>query len=212
METLLAQEQVFLRGFNARQWHPHLHPPLRCPNCIADHTSPATHRCTDCLAGPMLCAGCILAAHKYLPYHRVEKWNGNFFARHTLKDLGHEITLEHLGTPCPNRPQDEQPTPMTVVDISGVHSISLRWCHCLHSRPRLEQLLAARLWPSTVKEPNTLFTFTLLNDLHHHALTSRKSVLDYWKTVCRKTDNAFPENVPVRTCDSCASSIHSISL
>jgi hypothetical protein len=87
--------------------------------------------------------------------------------------------------------------PITVVDVSGVHTIAFAYCYCPGRLEPLQQLLALRLWPATVKQPATVFTFAMLDDYHHHSLASRKSAQDYWEVLRRKTNNDFPEEVPV---------------
>ncbi len=39
--------------------------------------------------------------HKQLPFHRVDRWNGKFFAMAALWQTGVKIHLGHHGMPCP---------------------------------------------------------------------------------------------------------------
>lgn len=58
-------------------------------------------RCIDCLGGGISCRICCLKNHKYLPFHRLQKWNGEFFAKTSLYAQGHVVYLGHGGNPCP---------------------------------------------------------------------------------------------------------------
>jgi hypothetical protein len=59
-------------------------------------------RCTDCFVTGVTCRTCCLAAHKHLPFHRVQSWNGKYFKAASLYSQGHVIHVGHRGTPCPN--------------------------------------------------------------------------------------------------------------
>lgn len=131
--------------------------------------------------------------HVHGPLHKVEKWNDSFFEPTTLKQCGLRINLAHEGSPCPHT---SSATEVTVIHWNGVQVVELAFCHCPNRSTSLEQLLLAGFWPATLKKIRTLFTIELLEDFHHHALASRKSALDYWSVVCRKSDAFFPERIP----------------
>ena len=40
--------------------------------------------CIDCFNSPVFFAGCIRKAYLHLPFHKVKKWNGRFFAKSSL--------------------------------------------------------------------------------------------------------------------------------
>ena len=40
--------------------------------------------------------------HKLLPFHRIQKWNGTYFAKTTLHDQGYILHLGHHGGMCPD--------------------------------------------------------------------------------------------------------------
>jgi hypothetical protein len=58
-------------------------------------------QCVDCFTVRVSCRPCCLKAHRMLPFHRIKRWNGNFFARSSLFAQGHIIHLGHEGGPCP---------------------------------------------------------------------------------------------------------------
>ncbi|KAF8136193.1 hypothetical protein EV363DRAFT_1293922 [Boletus edulis] len=65
--------------------------------CCACKTSPASMQRSDCLGTDMLCMACLVQSHQTTPLHCVKQWNGSYFERKSLKDLGLRIQLGH---PC----------------------------------------------------------------------------------------------------------------
>ncbi|KAF8808427.1 hypothetical protein BYT27DRAFT_7007379, partial [Phlegmacium glaucopus] len=60
-----------------------------------------TFHCMDCLNLQLFCVDCCLAGHLSLPFHRIRKWNGSYFVKVPLKDLGLRIQLGHADKTCP---------------------------------------------------------------------------------------------------------------
>jgi hypothetical protein len=58
-------------------------------------------QCMDCFSSNILCRICCLDAHKSLPFHRINRWNGKFFTRSSLHAQGYIMNLGHGGNPCP---------------------------------------------------------------------------------------------------------------
>ena len=104
-------------------------------------------KCKDCSSGRMLkCINCILSTHEDLPLHRVEvclfnhltlkesadakhqRWNGNFFEKDSLQNLGLRYQLGHSSAPCPC--PYPGPANFIVFDPSGPHNISINYCQC----------------------------------------------------------------------------------
>lgn len=110
------------------------------------------------------------------------------------------LQLGHGGSPCPC-PSVVQ-TGFTVIDISGIHQISLCYCGCHQeiggSRLHI-QLLRARLFPSTVSSPRGAFTFDVLDTFHLLTLQGKISAYDFYTALVRKSDNAGLLNVKVRS-------------
>ena len=80
----------------------------------------------------------------------------------TLKILGLRIQLGHdVGTACTNRalPAKDE---FVVLNINGIHSISLVFCDCQYVEQRYVQPLRAGLFPATTPEPKTAATFSIL--------------------------------------------------
>ena len=69
-------------------------------HCSLCNEVDAQWRCTDCLGGPILCTKCCQTGHARLPFHRIEKWTGTFFAPSSLHACGYILHLGHGGSPC----------------------------------------------------------------------------------------------------------------
>ncbi|KAJ7936466.1 hypothetical protein B0H13DRAFT_1554437, partial [Mycena leptocephala] len=100
-----------------------------------------------------------------------------FFVRHDISKLGHIIQLGHKGGPC-DQPSGERM--FTVVDGNGVHSTRLAFCGCREQPPnKIRQLMRARLFPATTKDPHTVFTVNMLKQFQLHNIESKKAAYDY---------------------------------
>ncbi|KAG8216172.1 hypothetical protein J3R82DRAFT_8191, partial [Butyriboletus roseoflavus] len=53
---------------------------------------------------------------------------------------------------------------LTVVDVTGIHFMTINYCTCSGSDLEYLQLLHFKLCPATLQMPWTVFTFTLLDD------------------------------------------------
>lgn len=93
-----------------RDWVPLRHSYLSCllqlegprddRRCMSCNDRDGSWRCLDCLSTPQLCIGCCRESHTRLPFHRVERWTGAFYAPAWLRDVGVVINLGHGGKPC----------------------------------------------------------------------------------------------------------------
>jgi hypothetical protein len=71
----------------------------RCSSCQACDGS---LRCLDCLGSPMFCIACCRDIHHRQPFHRVERWTGDYFTPAWLHNIGVAIYLGHGGAKCPS--------------------------------------------------------------------------------------------------------------
>ncbi|KAI0054664.1 hypothetical protein BV25DRAFT_1816736 [Artomyces pyxidatus] len=150
----------------------------------------ATLRCIDCVAPHMRCRDCASATHQLSPLHRLQRWNGFFFADYSLSQAGLVVQLGHDGLPCPH-PQT-MATPLTVIDVTGIHEVRYNLCACGiigASRPFV-QLLRAQWWPATVSRPRTVVTMRTLRLFHALTLQSKVNAYDFWNGLVRITDGA----------------------
>ena len=160
----------------------------------------AIYRCIDCSLPHVLCRTCVTESHSSDPFHRIRKWNGSFFDRVSLFELGQTIRLGHRGKACPNRLPGSTGRATKVVHITGIHEIRVEYCHCIHALSEPEQLARSSLFSATLDRPETVFTFAVLKQFHILGSTAKTSAYDFFNALVNVTDNAFPKNVPVSIC------------
>ncbi|KAF8431530.1 hypothetical protein L210DRAFT_3507864 [Boletus edulis BED1] len=85
---------------------------------------------------------------------------------------------------------------LTIVDVTGVHFITVNYCHCPGSLPVHQQLLRGRLFPATLQRLSTAFTFHVLDDFIRDNLECGTSGSNYFSKLRRITSNVFPHLVP----------------
>lgn len=122
-----------------------------------------------------------------------QKWNGEFFDKDTLQNLGYCYQLGHSGARCPC----PQPGPknFVVFDISGPHFVTIDYCQCCDEPlSSWHQLLRERWFPATLARPQTVFTFDCLETFHELTLQGKTSLYDYYHTLLRRSDNANLSN------------------
>lgn len=139
-----------------------------------------------------------------MPFHRIEAWNGAFFAplRSSSPQLHQSLYLGHSGDPCQagytaahwNRPMEST---LTVLHTNGYHKLRAVYCNCIGSPEPHAQLTQAGIFPSTQIRPATGFTFQLLRQFHHQNIASKTSVHDFHKALICVTDNVLPQAIPV---------------
>ncbi|KAE9393534.1 hypothetical protein BT96DRAFT_999399 [Gymnopus androsaceus JB14] len=165
--------------------------PCACGNAIREV------RCLDCTQFSPLCRSCWVNAHKHHPFHWAKFWSHEqgYFVRQdisVLLDSDYGIPLGHDGEHCPKA---LKAILMTVVDLNGVHATKITTCQC-GDNGRWRQLFDADLFPATVVEPQTAFTFHLLQDWQIMTLQSKITTYHYIRALRRLTDNVFTGNVP----------------
>ncbi|KAG2028407.1 hypothetical protein BDR03DRAFT_809500, partial [Suillus americanus] len=104
---------------------------------------------------------------------------------------------------------------ITVVDKSGVHSLSIWYCHCPGAVNQDMQLFQAGLFPVSFTRLKTAFTFSVLDDFLLDNFECSTLAMNYYSKICRLTSSIFPLMVPVSWvsfCDSCSSHYRMISL
>jgi hypothetical protein len=157
------------------------------------------YRCMDCFQSATKCSSCFISDHVQMPFHWVEKWNGEYFERMDISQIGHTISLGHEGAPCPSSQLDTSAVNFIIVDTNGVHKTRVSFCNCVDNGSRVQQLMKARLFPASTDQPTTAFSFRVLKDFHLQTLESKKSAYDYLGALRRLTNNANPDGVPVST-------------
>ncbi|KAL0062922.1 hypothetical protein AAF712_010184 [Marasmius tenuissimus] len=147
--------------------------------------------CQDCQDFELCCEECWLLRHRQNPWHWARVWNGSFFVRSdisVLREDGFAVQLGHHGEPCPylDKPR---PVSFTVVHSNGVHGTMLSFCNCKTVK-KVEQLMRSRLFPSSVHEPETAYTFAMMREYDVQALQGQFSAYDWVHSLRRLTDNA----------------------
>lgn len=84
-----------------------------------------------------------------------------------------------------------------VVDKSGVHRLRVRPCVCTVKAPVDLQFMDMQLFPASLKQIQTAFTFGVLDDFRMDNLECKTAGLKYFNKLKRLTSNAFPHSVPV---------------
>ncbi|KLO04830.1 hypothetical protein SCHPADRAFT_840165, partial [Schizopora paradoxa] len=142
-----------------------------CSDCTRDEEE-ATYRCPSCFGGKIYCKAHLLAAHKSEPFHFVEvrHWNGSYWERTSLGSLGFTLYLGHHGDPCPRA------------------GTGARMLHVLHTTG-IHDLLNSRIFPATIKCPESATTFACLNEFHLLTTQGKLTGMDYYETLVRLTDN-----------------------
>ena len=99
--------------------------------------------------------------------------------------------------------EDFEEDVITIVHTTGVHKRHVRWCHCPSAASRPIQLLRMRLYPSSVKKPQTAFTFSVLDYFYVDSMECKTSANNFFNKLRRLTSNAFPHTVPVCHIENC---------
>lgn len=183
----------FLQAILSREYPSGIGQPCSCgrgPEALR------TCYCNDCQFFEACCPNCFVNLHQLTPHHWAEVWNGRFLERKDMSELGYVHTFghNHAGGRCTEAPIFD----FIIVDVNGVHKTKVSFCACIgRRRDRVDHLLEAAIFPSTLKSPELGFTFNLLKDFHLQTLTSKKSPYDYLRAIRLKTNNAFVNDVPV---------------
>ncbi|KAJ6524050.1 hypothetical protein B0H19DRAFT_861949, partial [Mycena capillaripes] len=154
-------------------------------------------RCSDCLHLCLYCETCVAKTHRGLPFHHIQKWDGGYFKRCSLKSLGVRIQLGHrLGDPCP-RPERAFDDDFVVVTSHTIDEVGLDFCGCGTAEPKSIQLLRMRLYPATGTNPRSAATLAALRRFDHMTLESKCSAYEFYNSLARETDNtgALPSRV-----------------
>ena len=189
-----------------------------CPECKSKQ---GIICCKDCFSRRMLCHDCCLMVHQNAPFHSIEKWTGHFFQATSLDEEGFTLHLSHDGAPCPetqfktrtqetqdsgvdddstkrtDKRQTDHKKRLIVVDVSGIHQLHIGWCQCKDAPGADIQLLRNRLFPASVSNPSTAFTFRLLSYFHIDSVECKTSAFSFFNKLRCLTNDSSPDSVPV---------------
>ena len=88
---------------------------------------------------------------------------------------------------------------MTIIHVNGIFEHCVRFCKCLGANSEHIQLFDHRLFSSTFDRPETAFTLDVLEYYGIDAMECKTSAQSFFQKLRRVTNNAFPEEVPVRS-------------
>ncbi|KAI9443894.1 hypothetical protein H4582DRAFT_2071441 [Lactarius indigo] len=85
---------------------------------------------------------------------------------------------------------------ITVVNQTGVFDMDVLFCICPNAGANDEQLLQAGIFPSTFKQIETAFTFSVLDDFLADNLECKTTAQQYYSKLQSITNRMFPDHVP----------------
>ncbi|CAK5278522.1 unnamed protein product [Mycena citricolor] len=144
-------------------------------------------KCSDC--GVFLqCRKCLLDGHKTFPLHIVKEWNGNWWNRVSLAELGLVYQLGHGGHRCPF--PAEKPQPIVVIHAPYIHQVRMCYCQCSKSdyANNVQQLLRNGWYPATTIDPGTCATFETLESFRLYQKIGNLNARDFMTCLEQMTD------------------------
>ncbi|KIJ28453.1 hypothetical protein M422DRAFT_189725 [Sphaerobolus stellatus SS14] len=151
-------------------------------------SSPGRYECADCDNPTLFCKDCLVESHRWLPLHRPMKWNGTYYQKESFSNLGLVWYFGHGGIPCPYVYDGRGIQELTVLDLNGIHKVSVGYCQCAKGPEIAEQIFLVKLFPATVLRPQTAFSFRALKLFHMVHLTAHTKAWDFIGTMHRLTD------------------------
>ncbi len=105
--------------------------------------------------------------------------------------LGYVLQMGHNTQVC--KLYEDGNRPLTVIDLSGIHTVNVRWCNCGYlagGASRQIQLLRMKWFPATVEHPNTVVTFDTLEFFHLLTLQAKTTFYDFYEMLAKRIDNS----------------------
>lgn len=87
---------------------------------------------------------------------------------------------------------------MILIHVNGIFEHCVRFCRCKSAISEHEQLFGHRLFSSSFERPETAFTLDVLEYYGIDAMECKTSAQSFFQKLRRVTNNAFPDEVPVR--------------
>jgi hypothetical protein len=113
-----------------------------------------------------------------------------YFTTTSLKQLGLRIQLGHrFGEKCLN-PERCTNDDFIIINTHSIHEVGIDFCGCGKSDQRhTVQLLRAKLFLATIKQPKTAATTRVLELFELLEYESKASAFEFYHTLSRFTDN-----------------------
>ncbi|KAJ3818118.1 hypothetical protein F5880DRAFT_1511225, partial [Lentinula raphanica] len=164
-----------------------------CWKCQSDN-SPLYRCVSGCLTNGLVCAECCLLDHLQRPLDIIEKWNGSYFERIPLQQMGLSVQLGHsCDSICP-APRIVKN--FTVIHTNGIHQVTALFCNCVnrYAAGEWRQQLHRRRWfAATHLQPETAATYEVLNHFHVLTLQGKVTTYDYYAGLEKLYDNLGTE-------------------
>lgn len=130
----------------------------------------------------------------------LQEWNGTFFEKRQLKNLGLRVQLGHGNRPCPCPVSGS--SDFIIMHVNGLHRVNVDFCNCgsmenPSPHPRV-QLLRMAWFPATFERPKTAFTFDLLKLFHKVTLQGKTTLYDFYLAILQVSDNLEIDKSTVR--------------
>ncbi|KAK7447451.1 hypothetical protein VKT23_014160 [Stygiomarasmius scandens] len=157
-----------------------------------------TVRCADCLFAPCTCETCFVQLHLHNPTHWADIWDPEkgHFVRKDICQLGYVFTFGHNGSQCRHVNYKTDAKWFTVVDVNGMHRTRIAFCKCRSGLDQMDLLLQSGIFPATNDNPETGFTFALLELYNLETLVAKKSAHDICIVLGCRTSYDFPTESP----------------
>ena len=154
--------------------------------------------CTRCMWSRFFfCDAALLC----LSYFFFQHWNKTFFERTSLKDLGLRVQLGHpIGSTCTNPRANAKS--FFILHINGVHEVTVNFCDCDKKSDTGNwrvQCLRREWFPATQKNPETCFTFRVMEHFHLQTLQAKTTAHDYCIALAKLTDSTATFKLTVST-------------
>ncbi|KAK0499952.1 hypothetical protein EDD18DRAFT_1348753 [Armillaria luteobubalina] len=145
--------------------------------------------CVTCRDGRLFCQNCIISLHEACPTHVIQHWNGKYFNKVPLRELGMRYQVGHLaGEVCPH-PWPAFGNHFIIIDTNGIHDVALDFCSCMRKRLFAMQLQGSWLFPATDSEPCTAVTTAALEQFQMLTFMGKILAYEYYHSLVRLTDN-----------------------
>ncbi|KAJ7023345.1 hypothetical protein C8F04DRAFT_1271407 [Mycena alexandri] len=152
-----------------------------CPGCGGEAP---TIRCKQCFGGDLFCVGCCVSMHAANPLHITDAWDGSFFRRTSLRDIGLRVALHHPGCKVPATVEN-----FVVMELGYIHEVTVDFCGCekRHSTDRWIELIRKRWFPATHHTPRSAATFNCLNFFVIQTHQAKTTMYDFYTATERAT-------------------------
>ena len=131
----------------------------------------------------------------------MEYFNGHFWEKTSLREIGFVVQLGHSGGACPFTKVTKDVVLLTVLDCNGVHEVLVMFCECGENvgvyGSEVNQLIRAGWYPATKDRPRTVASFNLLEEFDAIAFEGKLSSYHFYKSLLRISDPTECMELPV---------------